>query len=86
MFMSRKKKGHLTRLSITRIIKDSAKKAGESDKVSCHWLRHSHAYNALKAGADIALIRDTLGHASLATTSQYIAITPDQSSAMLLGV
>lgn len=86
MFISRVKKGHLNRSSITRIIKQAAIKAGESDKVSAHWLRHSHAYNALQSGVSVTLIRDTLGHSSLATTSQYLAISPEDSSAMALSM
>lgn len=86
MFISRVKKGHLNRSSITRIIKQAAIKAGESDKVSAHWLRHSHAYNALQSGVSVTLIRDTLGHSSLATTSQYLAISPEDSSAMALSI
>jgi integrase/recombinase XerD len=78
--------GKLTAETITRIVKKSAVNAGESNKISAHYLRHSHAFNALKNGANVALIRDTLGHSSLATTSQYLAINPDNSSAMSLSI
>lgn len=90
VFVSRKKNGghhgHLSRIYISKLIKDAAIKAGESNKVSAHWLRHSHAYNALKNGADIAVIRDSLGHASLVTTSKYVGLDPDDSSSLYLSI
>jgi integrase/recombinase XerD len=52
--------------------------------LSPHWLRHAHASHALDAGAGIHVVRDTLGHASLATTSRYLHARPDESSALYL--
>lgn len=80
------KGGGLDAVQVHRIVKAAAKRAGLSDKVSAHWLRHSHASHALDRGANIVLVRDTLGHASLSTTSRYTHAKPDQSSALHLAV
>ena len=47
---------------------------------SPHWLRHSHATHALARGAPIHYVKDTLGHASLATTGMYAHVQGGQSS------
>ncbi|WOD15513.1 site-specific integrase [Paraburkholderia kirstenboschensis] len=41
-------------------------------RVSPHWLRHTHATHALKAGVQLVTVRDNLRHASIATTSTYL--------------
>lgn len=41
-------------------------------QASAHWLRHSGASHLLQAGADVAVVRDQLGHASIATTNTYL--------------
>ena len=76
-------------LSVTqiwRIVASAAKKAGIEGNVSPHWLRHSHASHALDRGASVALVRDTLGHSSIATTSKYLHARPQDSSALHLAV
>jgi integrase len=42
------------------------------EHASAHWLRHSGASHLLLAGADLAKVRDQLGHASVATTNTYL--------------
>jgi hypothetical protein len=55
-------------------VKRAAQLAGISEvPVSPHFLRHSHGTHALRRGADLATVRDTLGHASIATTSPLSA-------------
>lgn len=71
---------------IHRIVKAAAVRAGIQGNVSAHWLRHSHASHALDRGANIALVRDTLGHSSLAVTSRYTHAKPNESSALHLAV
>jgi integrase/recombinase XerD len=66
------------------IVKRAARRAGLTDKVSCHWLRHAHASHALDANAPITLVRDTLGHSSLATTNRYAHARPNDGSARFL--
>ena len=76
--------GPLTPMQVHRIVKDAAKRAGINDAVSCHWLRHAHASIALQNGADVNLVRTTLGHASLETTTRYCHVRPNDSSARYL--
>jgi len=54
--------------------------------VSPHWLRHAHASHALDNGASIALVKETLGHESIETTSKYTHAHPDDSSARFLKI
>ncbi|SRR5579883_259026 len=86
VFPSRKGKGMmpLQRQNVDPIIKDAAERAGLTEKVSCHWLRHSHATHNAERGTPVPLIQQTMGHADLATTSAYIHIRPGDSSALHL--
>jgi len=54
-------------------------------KVWPHRLRHSHASVAVRRGCDVLLLARTMGHASTATTSGYVALNPNDSSSMRLG-
>ncbi len=85
VFRSRKG-GPLSRQQIWRIVKRAAKRAGLEQAVSPHWLRHAHASHALDRGAPTHLVKETLGHKSLATTSKYAHARPDDSSARYLSV
>ncbi len=51
-----------------------------TSEVSPHWFRHAHASHALQKGADLELVRDTLGHESIETTKTYLHAQPDKSS------
>ena len=75
--------GELTAGQAWRIVKAAADRAG-APALSPHWLRHAHASHALDNGAGIHVVRDTLGHASLATTSRYLHARPGDSSALYL--
>jgi len=48
--------------------------------VSPHWFRHAHASHALQKGADLELVRETLGHESIETTKMYLHAQPGKSS------
>lgn len=85
VFVSQKG-GRLDETQIHRIVKAAAARVGIAGNVSAHWLRHSHASHALDRGANIALVRDTLGHSSLAVTSRYTHAKPNESSALHLAV
>ena len=76
----------LTRQQLWRVVKDLARRAGLPDAVSPHFFRHAHASHALDRGAPPHLVQQTLGHASLQTTSRYAHARPDDSSARYLGV
>ncbi len=85
VFRSRKG-GPLSRQQIWRIVRDAAKSAGFSQNVSPHWLRHAHASHALDHGAPVHLVKETLGHQSLTTTSKYTHARPDDSSSKYLKI
>jgi integrase/recombinase XerD len=71
---------------VHRIVKAAAESAGISADASAHWLRHSHASHSLDRGASIVTVRDTLGHASIATTNKYLHSKRKDSSALHLAV
>lgn len=87
VFCSREKDDegqHLDRTQVYRIVSAAAIRAGIQSKVSPHWLRHAHASHSLDRGAPIHLVQQTLGHASVATTSRYLHARPNDSSALYL--
>lgn len=67
---------------VYRIVRSAGEKAGF--QVTPHTLRHCCASHALDAGAPIHVVRSTLGHSSLATTSIYAHSRPDDSAGMYL--
>lgn len=69
-----------------RIVKLAALRAGleRAPAISPHWLRHAHASHALDRGAPVSLVRDSLGHASLVTTSRYTHARPGDGSGRYL--
>jgi integrase/recombinase XerD len=73
------------RTTAHRIVKASAQRAG-LPKVSAHWFRHAHAAHSLAGGAPLQLVRDTLGHSSIAVTNAYLESNPDDSSSKYLGL
>ena len=81
VFRSRKG-GPLSRQQIWRIVRNAARAAGLRQNVSPHWLRHAHASHALDNGAPTHLVKDSLGHKSLTTTSKYAHARPDDSSSL----
>ena len=52
--------------------------------VSPHWLRHAHASHAMDRGAPVHLVKETLGHANIATTGRYLYARPTDSSSLYL--
>ncbi|MFL6240438.1 MAG: site-specific tyrosine recombinase XerD [Actinomycetes bacterium] len=69
--------GPLSRQSAWTVIRQSADKAGLQREISPHTLRHSFATHLLEGGADIRVVQELLGHASVATTQVYTLVTVD---------
>ncbi len=85
VFRSRKG-GALSRQQIWRIVRSAAKSAGFDQNISPHWLRHAHASHALDHGAPVHLVKESLGHQSLTTTSKYAHARPDESSSKYINI
>jgi len=70
--------GRISRQSAWQMVLDSAKAAGVMEHVSPHVFRHSYATHLLDGGADIRVVQELLGHASVTTTQIYTLITIDK--------
>ena len=70
--------GPLSRQSAWTVLRQSADKAGLTDTISPHTLRHSYATHLLEGGADVRVVQELLGHASVTTTQIYTLVTVDQ--------
>jgi integrase/recombinase XerD len=67
--------GRLSRQGCWKILKGYARQAGVGERVSPHTLRHSFATHMLDGGADIRVVQELLGHASLSTTQVYTLVS-----------
>lgn len=74
LFISNKGE-RLNRISVWKLVKKYAKLAGLSKSISPHTFRHSFATHLLENGADLRIIQELLGHASISTTDRYTHIS-----------
>jgi integrase/recombinase XerD len=68
----------LSRQSAWTILQAAAQRADLAGKVSPHTMRHSFATHLLENGADVRVVQELLGHASVTTTQIYTLVTVDQ--------
>ncbi len=70
--------GRLSRQSAWTVLAKAAERAGVKAAVSPHTLRHSFATHLLDGGADVRVVQELLGHASVTTTQVYTLVTVDR--------
>ncbi len=69
--------GRLSRQSAWQVLARAGERAGLTAAVSPHTLRHSFATHLLDGGADVRVVQELLGHASVTTTQVYTLVTVD---------
>ena len=69
--------GRLSRQSAWSILRAATERAGVEREVSPQTLRHSFATHLLEGGADVRVVQELLGHASVTTTQVYTLVTAD---------
>jgi integrase/recombinase XerC len=72
----------ITTRSVARIVEKHLRQAGITVKMGPHGLRHTFATHLLNNGADLRVIQEMLGHASLSTTQRYTHLNLDQLTAV----
>jgi integrase/recombinase XerD len=74
--------GRLTRQGCWKIVTAAGDRVGLQGRLSPHVLRHSCATHMLDHGADIRVVQELLGHASLSTTQVYTRVSPERLRAV----
>lgn len=74
--------GRITTRSVARIVEKHLRATGIPVRMGPHGLRHTFATHLLNSGADLRVIQELLGHASLSTTQRYTHVNLDQLTAV----
>ncbi|MCL2388700.1 MAG: tyrosine-type recombinase/integrase, partial [Defluviitaleaceae bacterium] len=75
-----------SRIQAYRLIRTAAEALDFSQRVSCHSLRKTFGYHAVKSGASLAVIMEIYNHSSYAITRRYLGISQDDKNAVYLGL
>lgn len=70
--------GRLTRQAAWAVVRGYGERAGVGDRLSPHVLRHSCATHLLDHGADLRIVQEMLGHASISTTQVYTRVSQER--------
>ena len=79
-------KNAISRIQAYRIIRNAAETLQFLSRVSCHSLRKTFGYHALKSGASLAVIMEIYNHSSFSVTRRYLGITQDDKDAVYLSL
>ncbi|MDQ1520345.1 MAG: integrase/recombinase XerD [Actinomycetota bacterium] len=74
--------GRISRQASWKIVRYAATRVGLAERISPHVLRHSCATHMLERGADIRVVQELLGHASISTTQVYTRVSPERLRAV----
>jgi integrase/recombinase XerD len=74
--------GRISRQACWKIVRQAAAGVGLAERISPHVLRHSCATHMLEHGADIRVVQELLGHASISTTQVYTRVSPERLRAV----
>ena len=74
--------GRMTRQACWTIVRRAGDRVALGDRLSPHVLRHSCATHMLEHGADLRVVQELLGHASISTTQVYTKVSPERLRAV----
>jgi integrase/recombinase XerD len=74
--------GRISRQACWAIVRRAGDRVGLGDRLSPHVLRHSCATHMLNHGADLRVVQELLGHASISTTQVYTKVSPERLRAV----